>query len=64
MQSNLAESLSAKRALHQQKEALERIPETREMPHYEAPTTLPGPEVHSMKAAEATEELRTRGKDR
>ena len=64
MISNLAKSLSKKRALDQQKEALERIPKTREMPHYKETTTLPGPDVYSMKAAKAAEELRTRGKDR
>jgi len=34
------------------------------MPHYKKTTTLPGPEVYSLKAAKVCEELRTKGSDR
>ena len=64
MISNLAKSLSKKRAMDQQKEALDMIPKTREMPHYKETTTIPGPEVYSIGAARAAEQLKTLGKDR
>lgn len=64
MISNLAKSLSKKRAMDRQKESLDMIPKTRDMPHYKETTTTPGPEVYSIGAAKASEQLKTMGKDR
>lgn len=57
----MLKSIRHKRVLEKQHEALHIIPRTRVMPHYKKPNMQPGPEVYSIKAAEARERLTKTG---